>query len=245
MASERRASPKNFFLNEVHELSPEEKGGGGSTPQYEGISWVRKAREISSSLTKVVDQIDTSDDPLKGERYFVVARHVPAVKKRSVNKKIAPDGTFEEPTAFGGEHGRVFDRLGLDLIRVTRDGDAVVHANKQTVLQLEERSRALNSLGPREQARWATIQGFEEMPFELRIDGDWLAGLSDSRANDVVFELQPLLGRLDSERVLRAITGRLHNREEKVVGSGTDFSGRHWFRGTATRSSIREGLKNW
>ena len=36
-------TPRTFFLNEGHELSPIEKGRGGRIPDYVGISWAAKA----------------------------------------------------------------------------------------------------------------------------------------------------------------------------------------------------------
>ena len=76
----------------------------------------RRGAHISQSLQTVSEEIKQSDDPLKEDRYFVLALPVAKVKKRSKNKRIAPEGTYEEETHFGEDHGRVFDRLGLDLL---------------------------------------------------------------------------------------------------------------------------------
>ncbi len=63
---------------------------------------------------------------------------------------------------------------------------------------------------------------------------------------DMVIELQPVLSRADADRVLRAIADLLVQRQgEKLTGTGTDFSGRHWFRGKATRHSIRNIAKDF
>jgi hypothetical protein len=197
--------PKTFFLNETHELSTEDKSGGGRIPEYAGISWAQKAKRINSSMTDAVNAIAASRDPLRTNRYFVVANPEHELQKRSIDKKKAPTGSFSEPTSFGGAHGRVFDRLGLDLLQVTDDGKAVVHGNRERVEQLLTRSKSLGALGAREQVRWATIESFETVPLQLRIDGEWLHSLKGSQPTDVVFELQPVLSRVEADQVLRAI----------------------------------------
>lgn len=241
MANSRESrSPRTFFLNETHELSPLDKTGGGRVPDYVGISWAQKGKRIGESISRVVQQVQASRDPLRSKKYFVVAQPVPQLEKRSVDKKKAPEGTYMEPTAFGGVHGRVFDRLGLDLLQVTDDGKAVVYGDAERLGQLLSRTQALGSLGAREQARWATIDSFETIPLQLRVDGDWLNSLKQNEPTDVVFELQPVLSRVDADQVLRAVADMLTKPNmERLTGSGTDFSGRFWFRGKATLASIK------
>lgn len=247
MAQTRRhVEPRTFFLNETHELASIEKSGGGGLPKYEHISWATKARHISQSLAGVIDTVASSHDPLKDERYFLMALPVPEIKKRREDKQGQLKEVYKEPTEFGGAHGRVFDRLGLDLLQVTDKGQAVVHADKRKIEQLQERSAGLNTLGPREQSRWASIDSFETIPLQLRVDADWLRSLKLHEPSDIVIELQPVLGRVEAERVLRAIADLLIQKEgEKLTGTGTDFSGRHWFRGKATQQSIRHIAKDF
>ena len=233
--------PQTFFLNERHELSPKEKNGGGRVPEYVGISWASKGKKISDSLNQAMKVVGASSDPLKDERFFVIAQPMAEVEKRSKDKKKAPDGTLKEPVNFGASQGRVFDRLGLDLLQVTSDGRAVVHGDRERMEQLAARTASLGGLGVREQARWASIDSFKTVPVQLRVDADWLKNLASARVSDVVFELQPILSRVDVDRVLRSIADLLMQRDgEKLTGTGTDFSGRYWFRGKATRTSVRE-----
>ncbi len=238
--TKRRIKPCTFFLNEKHELARGEKSGGGRVPQYTDISWAARASQISSSLKEVRETVKSSHDPLKDERFFVIAHPVPELEKRSKDKRVAPEGTFKETTDFGGQHARVFDRLGLDLLQVTDDGKAVVHAQAERMDQLVQRTESLEQLGVREQARWVTIDSFETIPLQLRVDADWLNTLNRQGSTDVVIELQPVLTRGEADRVLRAIADLLASRDGgKLTGTGSDFSGRHWFRGEASRQSVR------
>jgi hypothetical protein len=238
--SRDRVEPRTFFLNETHELSPLDKDGGGRLPQYTGISWAAKAKRIGASLRGVADGIKASHDPLKENRYFLLAQPVEELEKRSTDKKKAPEGTFKERTKFGGQHGRVFDRLGLDLLQVTEGGEAVIHADKDKFEQLLQRVVSLERLGPREQSRWATIDLFDTIPLSLRVDSDWLSVLKPNEPSEIVIELHPVLTRVEADTVLRAIADLLGQREgEKLTGVGTDFSGRFWFRGRGTQRSVR------
>ncbi len=238
VAERRRVAPRTFYLNESHELASSEKEGGGRLSAYAPIHWAAKAQRLSETLQRVEQIIVASNDPLKDERFFVLANPVPEVEKLSTNKKKAPQGTYKEPTEFGGTHGRVFDRLGMDLLQVTDSGLAIVHAKKATMDQLRDRSASLETLGAREQSRWITIDSFETIPLQLRVDSDWLNHLSRNDPSEVIFELQPVLTRLEVERVLRAISALLLN-DERLTGTGSDFSGRRWLRGVATQRSIR------
>jgi len=244
--SRQSVQPKTFFLNETHELSPEEKEGGGGFTDYVGISWAAKSARISQTMGKAVEAIQSSRDPLKDDRYFVLAQPVQSIERKSADKKKAPQGTLKEPADFGGKHGKVFDRLGLDLLYVTDDGNAVVHGDREKVAQLQSRAEALNTLGPREQSRWVAIDSFELIPLHLRVDAAWLKAMKPHESSDVVFELQPVLTRVEADRVLRAIADLLVQGEgEKLTGTGTDFSGRFWFRGRATQRSVRSIAKDF
>lgn len=247
MAAERNAiRPRTFFLNETHELSPIDKTGGGRIPEYVGISWEKKATRISTSISRVLKAVQSSQDPLREERYFVVAQPVAELEKKSKDKRKAPEGIRKDRPSFGDTQGKVFDRLGLDLLQVTDDGKAVVHGDRDRVNQLLQRSQALNSLGIREQARWVAIEAFDTVPIQLRVDADWLISLKPHQSSDVVIELQPVLGRVDADKVLHAIADLLVQKDGgRLTGTGTDFSGRFWFRGKASRESIRTIAKEF
>lgn len=236
----RSIKPKNYFLNEAHHLAPIEKSGGGRQPKFMGVSWPAKAKRLSTSIDSVAKKVTASRDPLKEDRYFVVATPVAEITKKSSDKHKAVEGVISEKPEFGGAYGKVFERLGLDLLEVTADGKAVVHARKSAFEQLQGRAKDLERLGAREQARWIPIDEFEEVPIQLRVDDGWIRSLARNAVADVVVELQPVLSRVEADRVLRAIADLFAQQSgEKLTGTGTDFSGRVWFRGRAFPRSIQ------
>src|SRR5262249_14127861 len=95
--------------------------------------------------------------------------------------------------------------------------------------------------GLREQARWVAIDSFSPAPVSFRIDKEWIEKLSAKVAVDAVVELQPLLTRVEVEQVIHAILEALGPRaeRERFTRMGTDFSGRHWYRGMLSRESLR------
>jgi hypothetical protein len=236
-----KTNPKTFFLNEQHELARKKQGGGGAIPQYVEINWASKGRRISRSLTATEQKIRQSQDPLREQRLYFMAIPVAELTKSSTQKKKAPEGTFEEQTDFAKEHGKVFSRLGLDLIEVTDAGQAIVHARPERFEQLNSLSERLEGLGPREQARWATVDSFDVIPPFLRVDGDWLNSLPRKEPADAVIELQPLLTRVEIEIVMRALAARLDRTvNERLTGTGSDISGRQWVRGRISEKSLRD-----
>jgi hypothetical protein len=231
--------PKMFFLNERHELSRDEFAGGGALPKYVDVPWGDKGRRISETIQRSIDAVKATREPLKERRYFLVAQPDRTLKKRS-EEKNRPPRIFDEPADFGAAQSKVFDRLGLDLLQVTQDGRAVVHGEVEVFDRLLARSRELGALGPREQARWVALSDFDTIPLQIRVDGEWLDRLRPARAEDVIFELQPVLTGVEADHVLRAVADLLSERTgERLTGTGTDFSGRVWLRGLASVPSIR------
>jgi hypothetical protein len=239
MSPEGRTTPRTFYLNEQHELARAEKEGGGGIPQYTGINWAAKGTAISRSLSQVRRQVQKSPDPSKGNHYFLLAAPVETLAKTSTNKRKAVDGKVFENTDFAREHSQVFRRLGLDLLSVGENGSAIVHMKHEVMEQLSSRTQSLQRLGAKEQSRWATIDRFELIPPEFRIDFDWLDALSAKKITDAVIEFQPLLARSEIDALIRTIVSLLlRNLGEAVTGTGTDFSGRQWVRGKITPESL-------
>lgn len=236
MAARTEPAPRTFFLNEQHELARAEKEGGPRAAQYGEIDWAERSERLSGALRASKTIVEASADPVRDRHYFLCA--VPrSVPKTSKGKNKPP--TYDAPTEYAGEHSRIFRRLGLDLIDVTGDGIATVHATKDRIERLLSTAAALEHEKQQERARWVTIDRFEPVPASFRVDEGWLQSLRTADLADVIVELQPLLGRVEVEDVLLALSGRL-NRDlgEMFTTTGTDFSGRKWFRGRMRREAI-------
>ena len=241
MPRERHQSPpRTFFLNEQHELARGEKETGGSLPKLAPVDWGAKGQRIHTTLAAARETVRKSKDPLRDSRYFLSTLPTKGIKKLSENRRRAPSGFVEEATEYAGQHSRVFKRLGLDLLAVDEAGRALVHAPASRVEQLLTTVRALQLEGPREQARWVAIEEFEPAPMSFRIDQEWLQQIPPKVPLDSVVELQPLLTRVEVERVIHAILAALGPRaeRERFTRMGTDFSGRHWYRGILSKESL-------
>src|SRR4051794_20025694 len=122
-----KSEPRHFYLNEQHELTREEREGGGSLPKLAAIDWTAKQTLITSSLAKTKSAIEKSDDPLRQQRYFLLALPEPSIRKLSSDKRKAPGGEFDEMVDYAGKDAKALGRLGLDVVSVTESG-AIVHA---------------------------------------------------------------------------------------------------------------------
>lgn len=236
---------KNFFLNERHELPRVERESGGSLLKLAAVDWAARAINLSNSLARVRQRVTRSTDPLRDSRFFFVARPEDSITKESVNQKKAPTGTFEERVNFSGEHNFTFGRLGLDLLSVQDDGVAVVHATPSAFERLEQLASQLGDLSRRDQGKLVALQSFESIPSRYKIDMAWLDSLGSS-PTDAVIELQPLLTRVESDQVARAIAELSANeREGRIRGTGTDFSGRMWLRGQFSKRIVSKIVRQF
>lgn len=238
--------PKTFYLNEQHELSRGEREGGGRFPQYHGIDWAAKGQRIKATLDSVQAALTASVDPLSDRHYFVLAKPAASIQKKSKDKRLAREGVITSQIHFDEDDSRVFRRLGMDLVEVTPDGNAVVHIEPERIRQLLNTTQRLGQVGAREQARWASVEGFGVIPAALRLNDEWVRSLRNHVPTAAVVEFQPLLSRSDVEVMLRAIAARLtSDRKEGITGIGTDFSGRFWARGQISPESLRSIAKDF
>lgn len=217
MSPNDQVSPRNFYLNEQHELARAEKEPGGRVPQYADIDWAARGSAISESLQRITTDMQASHDPVRGKHCFVLAEPVEKLAKVSKDKKKAIDGKVFESTNFSQQHSRVFKRLGMDLVGVTETGAAVVHMKPEIVSQLSNTAENLAGLGAREKSRWATIDRFEMVPIEAKVDLSWLRSLRPAASDDAVVELQPLLTRSEIDSIFRAILATLRPDLEPVM----------------------------
>lgn len=243
MAERRPVAPRTFFLNETHEHTPGERTGHPTHQGFSRINWSEKGRTLAASLSRVRAEVSRSVDPLRGSRLFMLSRPEANVEQDSKSKSAkASGGVRRVDVDFSGVHARVFERLQMDLLRVTSEGDALVHAKPEVLGQLESAAAQLQGAGKAERARWAFLKEFRLPPIETRVDMKWLRGLDETTVNEVIVEFQPVLTRDDADRAITAIRQRFSERtDERVLGAGRDLSGRRWVR-VAMRPAQIEGI---
>ena len=223
MSPEKIIRIRNFYLNEKHELTLGETSGGGNLPKYGHIDWAVKSRKIDRSLSRTRDKIISSSDPLRESRYFLLALPDKGLTKISERKGKSTEKKYL--VNYAEDNSRVFDKLGLDLLRVNDDGTAIVHSKPEQFNRLLATAKSLEKVGVREQSRWAPLGEFDIIPPALRVDDNWLTKLSREMPTDAVVELQPLLTRSEIDRVLSSISEILRgNLGERLNRAGTDFS---------------------
>jgi hypothetical protein len=240
MPPERPVNPRTYFLNEQHELARGEKDGWGTIPKYSNVDWAAKGTRIGKSLRNVKKQIQESADPVRETHLFLLAKPEATLTKISKAKQ-AHKGTLEEETDYSQKDSRVFRRLGIDLLKVEDDGNAVVHIKPDAVEKLATTASALPESGGREQARWATISSFAMVPPNSRMDPGWLSSLRRGHLTDAVIEFQPVLMRSEIDLLIRTIAAALTRQLGETINvTGTDFSGRQWVRGKLGLDTLKK-----
>jgi hypothetical protein len=228
--------PRHYFLNEAHELAHAERKGGGQPPKFGEIDWAEKGRVIAKSLTSARAHLLKSPDPTARERLYILATPVDAIPKVGMKKGV-PIQKTEKPTFRGADSLRL-KRLGLDLVGVASSGAAVVHAKTEAVDRLLGTAAALGREGAREQARWAALSRFDVVPASMKVDESWLATIAAGEVVECMVRLQPMLSRLDVERVARAIVDTTRLPNERILRVGRTISGRPWFLASLHRRTI-------
>ncbi len=219
--------PKHFFLNEQHELSLGERGGGGSTPHLLEVNWSQRSTNLVRSLEKVERRAAASRDPVSRRRFYIVAEPEALIVKAS-DAKDAIDGRKTETVDFAGEQSKVFGRLGLDLVEVHPGGMATVHALPENFERLRARAAELGQAGARDQARWASLAAFDWPAAELKYDRSWTDEIG-TKAVEAHIKLQPLLTTFEADAVIRAITELLGaHAGSEVRGKDMTYLGRIW-----------------
>ena len=239
MAERRPLAPKTFFLNEKHEHARSERGGG-RTSSFSKINWSAKGSAIVASLQATRAAAAMTKDPLRATRLFLLSSPEQNIQRDST-AQTAKHGVQQVKIDFGGKDARVFERLDLQLLGITPQGDAIVHANPETVARLEATASRLSDAGKGEKARWAFLKDFRLPPIETRVDLAWLAALDAKSPHEVIVEFQPVLTRSDVDVLMEVIRGGLdHGRDERALGAGRDLSGRRWLRARMRSETIRQ-----
>ena len=239
MAERRPVAPKTFFLNETHEHARGEPEGGGQVPSFSKIDWSAKGRRLAMSLHAARMAADRTADPLRATQLFLLSRSEGTIPQDSKSKK-AQAGSKDVEIEFAGKHARVFQRLDLQLLRVTDAGDALVYAKRETLDQLEATAARLSVAGKGDRAKWAFLKEFHLPPIETRVDVAWLGALKATVAYQVIVEFQPVLTRADVDLLIQAIQAKLaDSKGEHATVGGRDPSGRRWIRAAMLPTTIR------
>lgn len=230
--------PKNYFLNESHELSVEAKKGGGQQLPILNVNWAQRGQHLRGSLQRISQRASQSRDPLAQRRYYLIADRMKVIEKAS-KAKDAVHGKKLETVVFSGEQSKFFERIGLELIEVHPNGAATVHATPERMEQLISKTAQLAQLGAREQARFAAFESFDWLPGNLKYDREWLNEIGQKPIEGYI-KLQPLISEIEADLVIRAIDQFFHGHQgQSLAGKGRSYLGRFYLRAKLNAQMVR------
>lgn len=235
--------PRQYFLNERHQLVPTAREGGRQPQPVLGVNWQSRGDSLSKSLETFRTARRTSPDPSSRRRLFIVAKPPSGLAKSSTSQQ-AEEGKLESKVDLAGKDSQIIGRIGFDLLAVTKDGSAIVHATDERIEQMVQSLNRLGELGTRDKNRWAHVTRLFEIPAEYKTSLDWWGTPDKQDALEVIVDLQPFLTRPEVEQVIKAITSRLKD-GEKLKRSGTEFTGRKWLAGAMRFKTIVDLAKNF
>jgi Subtilase family len=229
---------KNYYLNESHELSIEEKGGGGRHVEYLNINWPQKAKRLQASLQSIAQRAQKSSDPLSQRRFYIIADRSAQIVKAS-KAKDAKHGQKLEAVVFSGEQSKFFERIGLDLIEVHPSGAATVHATPERMEQLITKTGELPELGAREQARFVAFESFEWLSGKWKFDQEWIDEIQQKSVEGYI-KLQPLISEIEADLVIRSLEQTFRSMQNvALLGKGRSYLGRFFLRAKLTALTIK------
>lgn len=235
--------PRNFFLNQAHELARTARDGGGGPPKLDmNINWATKAASLLNDFRKVRTTIEHSIDPLRNHRYYFLASPEASITKKTENQQNNRKGitSISVPVDYRGNDSRVVQRLGFDLIYVTEKGQAVIHVVPLDLARIENSLRSIDQLGILEKIRWAYLQGFDVIPWDNKINPGWIRSIESRKSpTDAIIQLHPLMNRTEAEEVILQIQIQLNKKaNEQFISGGMDYSGRRWVRGVFSPQTL-------
>ena len=230
MPSERtNVEPKIYFLNERHQLAPAEKVGGGGPGKVLDVDWATHGGALKTEISGLRAARRQSKDPSTESRAFVLASPRDKIQKTS-DAPDATDGKKEHTVSAAGKQAQLIERLGFDLLSVTSDGSAIVHATDEGLEQMMLSLDHLDSLGVKDQSKWAHLKEVKEIPPEYKtLLGWWSADTKTKKLLSAVIDLQPFLSRGEVDAVIKAIESSLAKEEglkkdrQGIQWTGLDF----------------------
>lgn len=232
------ARARNYFLNEQHELLPENSEGFAPPVTYLHVDWRTKGKRLQHSLERVSTIARASRDPISKRRYYLVASPEESVSKAS-EAQDAVGGEKIESVSFRGEGSKIFERLGLDLIEVHPNGAATVHALPERMEQLQTRTSQLGQAGIRDQGRFVAIQDFDWLPAAWKFDKEWTATLTEKPV-EAYIKLQPLLNEIEADLVIRTLDNFFAETVGGALrGKGRSYLGRYFLRALLDANAVQ------
>ena len=229
--------PKNYFLNESHELSVEAKKGGGQQLPILNVNWAQRGQHLRGSLHRISQRATESRDPLARKRYYLLAGGAREIVKAS-KAKDAVRGQKLEAVVFSGQQSKLFERIGLELIEVHPDGAATVYASPERMEQLISKTSRLAQLGAREQARFAAFESFDWLPGKLKYDREWLDEIGHKTVEGYI-KLQPLISEIEADLVIRELEQFFRGHSgQALTGKGRSYLGRFYLRAKLNAQAV-------
>ena len=231
--------PKNYFLNESHELSVEAKKGGGQQLPILNVNWAQRGQRLRGSLQRISQRATQSRDPLAKHKYYLVADRMKEIVKAS-EAKDAIHGQKRLEVVFSGEQSKFFERIGLQLIEVHPSGAATVFASPERMEQLISRTGQLAQLGKREQANFAAFESFEWLPGNLKYDREWLEEMGQKTVEGYI-KLQPLISEIEADLVIHTLDQFFHGHSgQSLAGKGRSYLGRFYLRAKLNAQMVKK-----
>lgn len=226
--------PRNYYLNEAHELLPGKPDGGGQFRPFR-VDWGVRSVNLVSEFRAVLTTAQSKLDPTRAERYFVVTLPDAALTRESTGQD-AVDGAVPVPASFDSDDAvRGLQRLGFDLLQVHEDGAAVVHASSETVKQLSATALLLEELSDRERAPWARLSAVRSVDRSRKVDEAFLRRLS-RQAGEAVVVMHRVLTDLEAARLGEAFKSVVARHGGRILAGGRDFLGATWLKLVMDRS---------
>lgn len=207
----KESLPRNFFLNESHELSPLDRSIFGKSKSIASMDWSSRSSTLMSSLTTAMRTAVSAYDPITKIRTFVGVVPPPEVLRNS-KAATSVGGVVSERPDYSGAQSNLFRRIGLDLLENWDDGSASVHFLSSHQEQIAATIRRLPQASLKEQSYWAYFERFQAEPWERRVSGRWMEEISHSNSVTAVVRFQPVLDRPEADMLLRSLTDYVGNR---------------------------------
>jgi hypothetical protein len=237
------ARPRHYFLNERHQLAPGDNDGHGKMTKVLGVDFKSHGTALAQSIETIRTARKASPDPTARSRVFILAQPQGSLERSSTAGK-ARDGKIEKAIKLSGKDSQMIEKMGFNLLSVTQDGAAIVHATNERLVQMQHSLRQLDLLAVREQNKWAHIRELVDVPVEHKTSLQWWGKQPLSKFWLATLDLQPFLSRTEIEQLIILLTKKLSD-GERLLRTGMEYSGRTWIDALLQPSTIIDLVKDF